>query len=54
MGMTKFPGSRPFWKVKIEIANDSTITRTTAMTFATSRVIDVFIEEGGGKSSVNY
>ena len=36
IGITKFPGSRPFWKVIIETAKDNRTITGTAMMFATS------------------
>jgi hypothetical protein len=38
MGMTKLSGSKPFWKVKIEMAKDTTIIAATAMTFTISKI----------------
>ena len=39
IGITKLPGSSPFWKVKMEMAKDSRTIKVTAMTFATIKVI---------------
>ena len=38
IGITKLPGSRPLWKVRIETEKDSRTIIMTAMTFAISKI----------------
>ena len=54
MGITKLPGSSPFWKVKIEMAKENTTINATAMTFATKQDDHMTVEGGRRENAVNH